>query len=483
MATAESVKAKIRGLIDSTNEATGRTDTNLTDAVNHMIEAAGQGAAINGVVKQYKTTAGQVRAGDFVEFIRNWGRGTITGRVTDVAATALTDTRVLIAYRDPANNMGVAVVIDVDAAEITVRHTYTFSSSTVSDISCTALNDTDVLIAYVRDENEDIEAKALVVTDQAIFEGNKATLNSGLGYDTSVARLSDTRAVVVYSRTSDCGGIAHILTIEKDAYGVPTVVSLSAATKFDSNVELSKVVTLNAEKVLVAYSTRDPGLQASIYAHAMVLRINESTITRGNAYMTNSSGIRYLDATALTDDLAIIVYQDLGSSEYSAVARLLSISGQSVSDSRTKTLNGGTSSSNHAIVALNARQALVLANLSGSPFIADAILLTVSGLTITETAVHPVITRSGAQPLQMPNLIPVSGGALFVGNILTDSDTVSSLGYWGIEVDTENNTIKEARSDRPGGTYVQTATTNKSSVGVAKTAGRDYATIEVYCVE
>lgn len=482
MATAESVKAKIQGLIDSANEATGRTDTNLTDAVNRMIETASQGAAINGVVKQYKTTASQVHAGDFVEFIRTWGRGTITGRVTDVAATALTDTRVLIAYRDPTNNMGVAVVIDVDAAEITIRHTYTFSSASVSDISCTALNDTDVLIAYVRDANEDIVANALVVTDQDIFMGNYAKLNTGLGYDTSVARLSDSRAVVVYTRTSDRSGIAHILSIEKN-YGVPTVVSVSAATKFDSNVALAKVVTLNAEKALVAYSTHDPGLNTSIYAHAMVLRINESTLTRGSAFTMNTSGVAYLDATALTDDLVLVVYQDYGASDKGAAIKLLRIVGQNIDQYTTHMLNGGLASSNHAIAALNARQALVLANFSGTPFQANATLLTVSGLTITETAVHPVLTRSGAQPLQRPNLVSVSGGSLFVGNMLTDGDTINALGFWGIEVDTENSTVKKASTDRPGGTYVQTATTNKSSMGVAKTGGRDYATIDVYCVE
>lgn len=45
MATAESVKAKIQGLIDQSNEATGKEDTDLTAAVGSLIAGFGQGGA------------------------------------------------------------------------------------------------------------------------------------------------------------------------------------------------------------------------------------------------------------------------------------------------------------------------------------------------------------------------------------------------------------------------------------------------------
>ena len=43
MATAESVKTKIRGMIDSANTATGNTDTDLTTAVSSLIAGYGSG--------------------------------------------------------------------------------------------------------------------------------------------------------------------------------------------------------------------------------------------------------------------------------------------------------------------------------------------------------------------------------------------------------------------------------------------------------
>jgi hypothetical protein len=48
MATAESVKAKIQGLIDQSNEATGKTDPDLTSAVGSLISGYGQGGGPSG---------------------------------------------------------------------------------------------------------------------------------------------------------------------------------------------------------------------------------------------------------------------------------------------------------------------------------------------------------------------------------------------------------------------------------------------------
>ena len=47
MATADSVKAKIQGLIDSSNATTGKNATDLTSAVNHLKEGYGQGGGDN----------------------------------------------------------------------------------------------------------------------------------------------------------------------------------------------------------------------------------------------------------------------------------------------------------------------------------------------------------------------------------------------------------------------------------------------------
>ena len=43
MAKADEVKVKIENLINKANATTGKSDTNLTDAVSHLTEGYGQG--------------------------------------------------------------------------------------------------------------------------------------------------------------------------------------------------------------------------------------------------------------------------------------------------------------------------------------------------------------------------------------------------------------------------------------------------------
>ncbi len=51
MATAESVKAKIRGLIDAANTATGSTDADLTTAVSTLVDGYGKGSGEDALEK------------------------------------------------------------------------------------------------------------------------------------------------------------------------------------------------------------------------------------------------------------------------------------------------------------------------------------------------------------------------------------------------------------------------------------------------
>ena len=54
MATAESVKAKLQGLIDKANDTTGSADANLTNAVDRLCDGYGSGGGVE-VVAQSKT--------------------------------------------------------------------------------------------------------------------------------------------------------------------------------------------------------------------------------------------------------------------------------------------------------------------------------------------------------------------------------------------------------------------------------------------
>ena len=66
MATAEGIKAKLQGLIEAANAATGNADADLTAAVNSLISGAGGGGAVKSMTI---TPAEQVKTVTLPELI------------------------------------------------------------------------------------------------------------------------------------------------------------------------------------------------------------------------------------------------------------------------------------------------------------------------------------------------------------------------------------------------------------------------------
>lgn len=67
MATADSVKAKIQGLINTANETTGKNDATLTEAVNHLKEGYGQGGGDSDFWDKYQDN------GNRTDYLRAFG--------------------------------------------------------------------------------------------------------------------------------------------------------------------------------------------------------------------------------------------------------------------------------------------------------------------------------------------------------------------------------------------------------------------------
>lgn len=73
MATAESVKAKLQGLISLANNTTGKTDTDLTAAVNALIAGFGQGGSPGGTGGIYMAKVTPAETVGSLEVVHNLG--------------------------------------------------------------------------------------------------------------------------------------------------------------------------------------------------------------------------------------------------------------------------------------------------------------------------------------------------------------------------------------------------------------------------
>ena len=227
-----------------------------------------------------------------------------------ISAVSLSDTKVLVAYRDNGNSpFGTAIVLTINGTGITVGTPVVFESASTSYISAVSLSDTKVLVAY-RDNGNSSFGTAIVLT----INGTGITLGTPVVFESagtiyiSAVKLSDTKVLVAYSDNGNSSfGTAIVLTINGTGITVGTpVVFESATTTYISAVPLSDT------KVLVAYS--DNG--NSSYGTAIVLNIDGTSISPGDAYPFCAASTSYISAVKLSDLSIFVAYQDGGNGSY-----------------------------------------------------------------------------------------------------------------------------------------------------------------------
>jgi hypothetical protein len=409
--------------------------------VTVAVESTGGGLAINGIIEQYKVNAGAtVKAGDFVEFVNKFGSGTFDSSVIGEASPTTTDThrlsackldnsRVLVAYSDGGSGeYGKAVVLSLDDTGVTAGTAVTFESAETSAISAVTLSPDKALVAYVDGGNSSkgtavvlaIDGISITVGTTSVFSTNSTTYlsavalseekvvicyqyysskyysnaalysvkdttmtlvvnstifggsASNMSYISAVA-LSENRVFVTYVSAGTTGTrCGLVLLVSNMSISAGTVKQISTSTTSNA---FCKAVKLTENKVLVACR----GLAKATYGNAVVLTTDDggTTLTLGTTIAFTSATIAYISAVALSEDKALVVYQDGGSSNY-GTAIVLTI------DDTTITVGEGTaydftSTTYSDVVAFSESSVLVVHN-SGAGLYTG---LTIDGTTIT----------------------------------------------------------------------------------------------------
>lgn len=473
MATAEGVKKKIQDLITAANEKTGANDTNLTDAVNSLLTSYAGNQTINGTPRRYTVKAGaSVSAGDFVEFIRDWGSARLDDTAGAVSAVALSDTKVLVAYYNATSDKYAALVVDVDGTTVTAGEPIEISGPTSGAVSVAALSENKAVLSYIDASNHGA-AEVLSVTGTTLTRGTGSVFSTATTYDTAVVALSASKVLVTYRTSTSWGNYAQVLTIDG------TTIANGTAQRFTNGVRWTKAVRLTENKALAVYDMYDWNFSTPQSVMARVVTVGDDgvTISMGSATTVNGTGVNQFEITALTNDQVLLLFSDLNDSTRPTVA-LLNVTNTSVSKATSATL-GNSTASHLAIVALGARRALAIFTGYVNPkYTTEVHELSVLAGTITKAQSVTLLEQRDTAALTCTNLVvPSQGSALFVGNIL--DAIIGGLGYWGLDL---GETIKAAELGQAGGTFVHPATSNKYNVGVAKTTGAAGETVDVYRV-
>ena len=197
-----------------------------------------------------------------------------------------------------------------------------FESASTYYISATVLSQTNVLVAY-QDSGNSSYGTAVVLT----ISGTTITVGTPIVFDTvfttsvSAAVLSQTSVAVAYRKGDGTNyGKAVVLTISGTTITAGTPVAFSSA-----NAQYISALALSQTKVLVAYN--DVG--NSNYGTAVILTISGTTITVGTAVVFESASSQYISAVVLSATGVLVAYYDGGNSGY-GTAVVLTISGTTI---------------------------------------------------------------------------------------------------------------------------------------------------------
>ena len=456
MPSPEQNKLAVQNLIAKANGVTGKSDTDLTSAVDELVAGYGQGGSgggldINGVIREYEVNAGaSVSAGDFVEFVNkvSWGNGIFNSATSSyISACKLDNSRVLITYQNSSNTLS-AVVLSIEDGAVVIGAETIFSEGGCGGISAITLTDKKAIIVYSDTSNSNYGTAVLLAIDGSdITVVSRHTFTSTATSSICAISVASNNVLVIYSQ------YAIVLAIENE------IITNGSAIKFENySTSYHAAEVLSGGRVLVAYNYRGSS------GYAIVFTVNGTAVSKGTE-VSITGNPQYISLAKLTDDKVIVVSQNFNNS-YVGTSQLLTIAGTSISAGTAVLFN--TSGSQYiSAVGLTDSSALVIFS-EGTA--GKAVILTVSGSTVSVGTEIGFDTSKGRSNRSIILFSP--------NNALLIYDTGSQGKYQSFSIEGAVATPDSAVS---GEILIQKATSNLHNVGVAKTAGAEGEMVEVYC--
>ena len=268
-----------------------------------------------------------------------------------ISAVALSESKVLVAYRDDGNSSyGTAIILNISGNTITPATATVFESASTGHISAVALSESKVLVAYKDYDNSSYgTAIILSISGNTITPATATVFESASTSYISAVVLSESKVLVAYADTGNSYyGTAIILNISGNT------ITPATATVFESaSTGHISAVALSESKVLVAYKDYDN----SSYGTAIILSISGNTITPATATVFESASTSYISAVVLSESKVLVAYADTGNSYY-GTAIILNISGNTITPA-TATVFESASTGHISAVALSESKVLV----------------------------------------------------------------------------------------------------------------------------
>jgi len=301
---------------------------------------------------------------------------------TYTEVTALSETKALVVYIDVGNgNYGTACVLNISGSTVSIGTPTVFKSALIQFPDIVKLTSTTAIVCYTVGTSSGASV-VLSVSGDTISVGTEVEYESGQATFTRVVLLEAGKAFVVYR---DQGNSHYATACVLDVSG--TTITAGSPYVFHSvNSELFGVAACSSTKVVVGYRNGSSGDSG----WATGLTISGTTIGSGTPVQFETGSTDYVSGTPLTSTTALFTYSDGGDfSAGTAVVLTLDVVTVIVG---TLFVFSTNSSRYHSVVALSATSAVDVYRDSSNYDYGTAVLLAISGTTIT--AETPVVFKT-----------------------------------------------------------------------------------------
>lgn len=286
------------------------------------------------------------------EMVVNLGAVFNSGSLQHTSIAMLDSSTAIVCYTDVGNSSyGTAQILRIDGSTIIAGQSYetVFSSASTSHVSVVAIDSTHALVTYAISGYG--KAMVLTVSGISISTNTAATFSSAQTSYGKVALLDSTHAIVAYRDDSVTYGKACVLSVSG------TSISPGApATFVSANTGDLGLAVLDSTHAIVTYA--DGG--ASSYGKARVLSVSGTSISPGAPATFEAASSSEPHVATLSASKAVVAYKVGGGVSYNKTC-VLDVSGTSVLPGASVTLNSGSNAGQYFSIAAMASDRAVLA--------------------------------------------------------------------------------------------------------------------------
>jgi len=227
------------------------------------------------------------------------------GNTSDIAVAALSETAVVIAFRDSGNSdRGTAIVGTLSGGGWTWSDASVFNAASTGGIAVAALSATDLVVVYTDHGNSGYGSAIHGTYSGGVWSwGNESVFNPAYAYHTRVAALSATDFVVTYR---DAGNADQGTAIAGTVQGAD--INWSSGSIFNpAGTNSIDIAALSATDFVVAYY--DYG--DSRLGTAIVGTLAGGDFTWGSPSVFNPGNTTSIAVAALSETAWVVAYQDV----------------------------------------------------------------------------------------------------------------------------------------------------------------------------